>query len=575
MSTYLFSLIATACLLFYVTYQALWCSTRHLNYPPGPTKLPVIGNLLQMPKTRQWVKFREWALEYGPIYHLKAGPDHLVVLNTPEATEELLVKRNRIFDDRMTMHVASEVLSAGQRMVFLAGSSLEYKVIRKELTSSLGPLPSREHQNVQELEATVFLYDLLRHGSQTDILMKGKTSEQELLHDPEFLEQHWFSLVRRFATSVVMLVMYGERVERIKNNRSLHEIYEVVDNLTDCMLPGAFMADTLTFLQKLPDTLSPWRLKAQKMHRRELDVYGGFLDKIRADHESGVNRPDCFVGKYLKARDSMIDRDQVTSGRGLTSDGKWLRDILLAYSAGTVLEAGSDSTASTITSFVLFMLWYPQVLEKAREEIDKIVGAHRLPTFEDHENLPYVVAVIKEVLRCRPPAPLGVPHRSTEDTTYNGYFIPKGSVVIGNIWAIHLDPACFEDPKEFNPDRWMGEIPVRWGGSGTGQTRDHYVFGWGRRFCMGSHIAETSIFMVVARILWGIEMRGPRNSRTGAVQLLDPWKEDSYSTGAVTNAVPFNVVFEPRSSQHKEGIENAFRDAQDQWELLGLRKDER
>ncbi|KAJ8091917.1 hypothetical protein PM082_024151 [Marasmius tenuissimus] len=311
------------------------------------------------------------------------------------------------------------------------------------------------------------------------------------------------------------------------------------------------------------------------MHRREFHVYGSLLNKIRADHESGVNRPDCFVERYLKARDGTIDRDQVTSGRGLTSGGNWLRDILLAYSAGTVLEAGSDSTASTITSFVPFMLWYPQVLDKAREEIDKIVGAHRLPTFEDQENPPYVVAIIKEVLRCRPPVPLGVPHRSTEDTTYSGYFIPKGSVVIGNIWAIHLDPTCFQKPKEFNPDRWMGELPMRWGGSGTGQTRDHYVFGWGRRFCMGSHIAEASIFFVVARILWGLDMRGPRNPRTGAVQLLDPWDEDSYSTGAVTNAVPFNVVFEPRSSQHKEGIENAFQDAQDRWELLGLKKDER
>ncbi|KAJ8091918.1 hypothetical protein PM082_024152 [Marasmius tenuissimus] len=97
MSTYLLSIIATACLFFYVTYQALWRPTRKSNHPPGPTKLPVIGNLLQLPKMRQWVKFREWALEYGPIYHLKAGSDHLVVLNAPEATEELLVKKNKIF----------------------------------------------------------------------------------------------------------------------------------------------------------------------------------------------------------------------------------------------------------------------------------------------------------------------------------------------------------------------------------------------------------------------------------------------------------------------------------------------
>ena len=92
---------------------------------------------------------------------------------------------------------------------------------------------------------------------------------------------------------------------------------------------------------------------------------------------------------------------------------------------------------------------------------------------------------------------------------------------------------------------------------------------------MGANIAEASLFIVVAHILWGLKMQGPKDPLTGNPKLLDPWDEDSYSTGAVTNAVPFNVTFEPRSGKHKEVIENAFRDAQDQWEVLGLGKDER
>ncbi|KAL0059531.1 hypothetical protein AAF712_013730 [Marasmius tenuissimus] len=544
-----------------------------LSYPPGPRKLPLLGNLLAIPISRQWVKFREWALEYGPIYHLKAGPVDIIVLNTPEATEDLLVKRARVFDDRLRMHVSFDIVSAGSRMALLNGGSPEYKLVRKAFATELGPFASRGQRRIQELESIVLLYDLLQHGNQTAELMGGKVCARESVHDPEFLEKHWFSLIRRFSTSLVMEMMYGERVHKIEGNKDLHEIYEVVENVAKIMLPGAFIADTFTFLQKLPDILSPWRLKAQEMHKREIGLYGGFLTKIRTDHESGVNRPECFVGNYLKARESSVPAGK-TSGRGLTPCGGWLRDTLLAYSAGTVLEAGSDTTSSTIVSFVMFMLWHPPVLEKAREEIDRVVGETRLPTYEDEDNLPYVAAIIKEVLRCRPPFPVGAPHRSTEDTTYKGYFIPKGSVVIGNVWALNLDSSRFKNPTEFNPDRWMQASPLQLGEDSLSLKRDHYTFGWGRRFCMGSHIAEASLFIVVAQITWGLDIHGTKNSSTGVTQCLDPWDENNFSAGVVS-ALPFNATFKARSSSHKEVIERSFKDAQGHWEILGLASDER
>ncbi|KAK1215347.1 hypothetical protein PQX77_022053 [Marasmius sp. AFHP31] len=476
-------------------------------------------------------------------------------------------------------------------MALLNGSSPEYKLVRKAFAAELGPLASRGQRRMQELESIVLLYDLLQHGDQTAALMGGEVCARESVHDPEFLEEHWFSLVRRFtgflplqffnsqSTSLVMEMMYGERVHKIKGNKNLHEIYEVVENVARIMLPGAFMADTFTFLQKLPDILSPWRLKAQEMHKRgsihlfirEIGLYGGFLTKIRADHESGVNRPECFVGKYLKARENSVSAGE-TSGCGLTPCGGWLRDTLLAYSAGTVLEAGSDTTSSTIVSFVMFMLWHPRILEKAREEIDRVVGETRLPTYEDEDKLPYIAAIIKEVLRCRPPFPVGAPHRSTEDTTYKGYFIPKGSVVIGNVWALNLDPSRFGNPTEFNPDRWMQASPLQL--SENAPKRDHYSFGWGRRFCMGSQIAEASLFIVVARIIWGLDIRGAKNSSTGVAQCLDPWDENNFSAGVVS-ALPFNATFEARSSCHKAIIERSFKDAQGHWESLGLASDER
>ncbi|KAL0058308.1 hypothetical protein AAF712_015025 [Marasmius tenuissimus] len=505
--------VLVAALLFaYATFRS---QTRSFKYPPGPTRLPVIGNLLQLPSKRQWVKFREWALEYGPIYYLQAGPVDIIVLNTPEATEELLVKRNRIFGDRMAPHVAGEIVSAGQRMVLLPGESPEYKIIRKVLGAALGPTHSKGHRLIQELESRVILYDLLSHGNQTAELMGEKLHAKESTHDSEFVEKHWFSLVRRFSTSIVLQIMYGERVHKIKGNDTLHELYEVVDKFCDVMLPGSFLADTFTFLQKLPDFLSPWRLKAQRMHQRELNLYGGFLDQIRAEHNAGTSHQECFVGKYLKARDVSVSvsdpeqREQATSGCGLTSDGGWLRDTLLAYTAGSVLEAGSDTTTSTLTSFVLFMARHPNIVEKVATRFPDTMGVKRLAPVQGQ---------VSPILQ-------------------SNYVVQLADYVL--MWVYS------------------------------------YTFGWGRRFCLGSSIAEASLFIVVARILWGLELQGPRDPLTGEAQSLDPWDEENFTTGVVMNAVPFNVTFKPRSERHTEVIERSFGDAQEQWEMLGLKRDER
>ncbi|ESK86303.1 cytochrome p450 [Moniliophthora roreri MCA 2997] len=545
---------------------ALVRSFRRKPYPPGPRSFPIVGNLLQLPASHQWVKFQEWAEQYGPIFHLQAGPEHIVVLNTPELADEFLVKRGRVFSDRPCPHVAADIVSAGQRQLFLPASAVEFKVIRKANHSELGPTPVRQYRRYQELESRVLLHDFVEHGYKSaDMMAEGLGRSS----DSDFMNLHWFSLVRRFATSVVMIVMYGERVHAIRGNKSLSALYEILENLNAVSLPGSFLADTFTFLQYLPDILAPWRVKAVKMHEKELDLYGGFLKRIEADHKVGINRVDCFVGKYLKAREASTD--EIVSGGGVSPSG-WIRDLLLTYVAGSAIEAGSDTTASSIMSFILFMLWYPEVLKKAREEVDRVVGSDRLPTFEDEEQLPYVIACIKELLRCRPPTPVGIPHRSSEDVFYNGYFIPKGSLVFGNVWTMQMDPVRFSNPRKFVPERWFtkgtnGKSSGSMKLTNNGPNRDNYTFGWGLRFCQGMHLAEASLFIAISRIIWGLDFEGSIP--------LDPWDEKNYIGGFAINPLPFSAAFRARTPKHAEIIRRSYEEAQGQWETLGMQKDVR
>ena len=108
---------------------------------------------------------------------------------------------------------------------------------------------------------------------------------------------------------------------------------------------------------------------------------------------------------------------------------------------------------SSLQTFFLAMGMYPEVMQKAQAQIDEVVGKGRLPEFSDIENMPYIQAIVKELLRWQPVTPLGkceldkslrgntnrplvtaVAHKASEDDEYRGYYIPKGTVVLGNSW---------------------------------------------------------------------------------------------------------------------------------------------
>ena len=106
-------------------------------------------------------------------------------------------------------------------------------------------------------------------------------------------------------------------------------------------------------------------------------------------------------------------------------------------------------------TFFLTMVLNPKVMQKAQEELDRVVGKGRLPDFSDKDDLPYIDAVVKELLRWNPPLPIGLPYRVTQDDIYRGYFIPAGATVIQNAWAVCRDPEMYPDPEVFNPDRFL------------------------------------------------------------------------------------------------------------------------
>lgn len=178
---------------------------------------------------------------------------------------------------------------------------------------------------------------------------------------------------------------------------------------------------------------------------------------------------------------------------------------------GNIFGAGSDTSSSTLITFVLACCAFPDALPPAWDELDRVVGSHRSPSFDDEPHLPYVKAFVKEVFRWRSVAIIGgQPHAPVQDDVYAGYLIPRGTWVQGNVWAIHRNPRDFPDPDRFNPWRFVrGHADSR---PFPGE-RGYMTFGWGRRVCSGQALAEQGTWLTVARLLWAFRIARARNER--------------------------------------------------------------
>lgn len=155
------------------------------------------------------------------------------------------------------------------------------------------------------------------------------------------------------------------------------------------------------------------------------------------------------------------------------------------------------------------MVLFPHVLEAAREEIDRVVGPDRLPSWSDREALPYMRAIVEETYRWAPVGLTAVPHATARDDEYNGYTIPKGAMIQVNVYHLNHSGAAIEsgskDPREFDPTRFTDEETLQEQNSVSAEsaTRKHFTFGTGRRVCPGFHVAQRGLFVALSRMVWG------------------------------------------------------------------------
>ncbi|KAJ8462756.1 hypothetical protein ONZ51_g10699 [Trametes cubensis] len=217
----------------------------------------------------------------------------------------------------------------------------------------------------------------------------------------------------------------------------------------------------------------------------------------------------------------------------------------------TVFIAGADTTVETFLALFCAVLRHPEVQKRAQDELDTVVGADRLPQLSDKPSLPYINALVKELLRWHNVFPLCIPHSTTQEDEYRGWRVPSGVTVLINSWSILHDPKTYCDPEEFDPARFLkdGKLNTDVFDPAT------VAFGAGRRICPGRHFAEDSLFINVASVLHAFSVVPAVDERGVPAPV-----EHEVTTGLISVVKPFRYSIRPRFAAVEALIRNSIVD---------------
>ncbi|KAF8549580.1 cytochrome P450 [Imleria badia] len=189
-----------------------------------------------------------------------------------------------------------------------------------------------------------------------------------------------------------------------------------------------------------------------------------------------------------------------------------------------------------MATFFLKMALNPGVQEKAQAQIDAVVCKDRFPAVNDRPLLPFIDAIFRETLRYSPITPLSVPHAAVDDDVYSGFHIPKGALLLANLWAMAHDEFRYPNPHAFIPERFLNDD-----GSLKPNNVEHIAFGFGRHICVGRHFADMSVWSLMAKVLAVFKILKPLDENGAEIPL-----EPKFTTGIGVRPLPFQCRILPR-----------------------------
>ncbi|KAG2141168.1 cytochrome P450 [Suillus bovinus] len=421
-----------------------------------------------------WISFTQWASTHGNIIYWKLFGRQIIVLQSQEIAKTLLDHRSGIYSDRPPLYdtraVGSEFNSAQLRY------SDEWRLHRRIYHQSFRPEAAKDYLPLQ--------------------LRKARQLLQGIIESPEHYQHH----IELFASSVIMSAVYDYEAKPKDDPLLLAAEKAIKVFLEVSSLPIQVILETFPFLLKLPSWMPGSGFKKLAIQsQKNASAMVNIPFHYARERTMAATSNHCMVSESFKRSEMHSNANEF--------------ELALKSASATAFIAG---TASTLAVFVLAMMLYPDVQKRAQEEIDAVLG-NQLPTFEDRPSLPYVEAVLRETFRWHPVFPLGLPHYTSDSDVYNDYYIPKGAIVVANIWAMSQDEVKYPNPNEFKPERFL---------MADGKLNDDtigFIFGFGRRVCAGRYFADASLWISMVSLLATFRLMKPLDNEGKEIDPVFKW----------------------------------------------------
>ncbi|KAG1880246.1 cytochrome P450 [Suillus tomentosus] len=465
-----------------------------LPLPPGPPPLPFFGNALQLDTKRPWLTYTAWGKTYGKIIHSSIFGIDLIIINSETVARELLDRRSGNYSTRPVIRTNE-----------LAG--VDFNTVLLPYGETLRRHRKIFHQ-VLRAEVSVSHYEMYsRHANELVVNLLDAVSDPQ--HQTE-----------TYAASLIMAVTYGYHAHGHEDPflSRAHELFDIGQRIVSPEKAAMFTA--FPFLEKLPfwcfggafSLMGRCRELAQQLLNEP-------FNEVKAQMANGI-ASHSLVADFLSQAHDDADEDTMKA--------------VARYSSSPDSYSDVPQSAAALQIFLLTMVLYPDIQARARAEIDQAVKHDKMPCLDDRASMPYLDAILREVLRWYPVVPLGIPHATSNDDVYDGYFIPKGSKSYVSGLALSRDEDVFPDASRFDPSRHL---------TVDGKLKDpfvnHFAFGHGRRICPGRWFAENSLWTATAAILAVLRIDHAKDSNGNKIEV-----KPEFTTGLAIHPQPFQCSFE-------------------------------
>ncbi|KAK1435753.1 hypothetical protein QVD17_01522 [Tagetes erecta] len=466
-------LVITICVL--ILAMTIWhkfklSNTSVPSLPPGPISLPIVGYLPFLGPELH-TQFTNMARTYGPIFKCKLGSKLHVVINTPELAKLVVRDHDETFSDR-DQTIAALALTSGGKDIVLSNNNENWRKLRKIFVHEMLSSKNLEKSGVfrkEEVRKTI-----------KDVF--GKIGKEVNIRDIAFATE---------ANVITRMVWENSSDNEVKNSDLSAELDIVSSNITRIFgqvnLSDLFPSLARFDLQGIEHDM--------KMQRNKLDQIFSSIIKDRIESNSKESRDEekkDFLQILLNHRD-----EKDATSLNMTQ----IKAVLL-----NVMIAGTETTATTVEWAMASIMCHHNVMKRVKEELAEIVGLNNIVEESHLPKLKYLYATVKETLRMYPVVPFLMPRKARKACMVGGYIVPKDCTIFLNVWSIQRDPRYWDNPLEFNPERFLTNNLDT-----NGNDMKFFPFGSGRRICAGIPLAERMLMLILASLLHSFDWSLPEN----------------------------------------------------------------